>query len=89
MFGDYFAKDLHSITLSNDTVSSRIDDIAEDVELFEKLRDKLFSIQLDESTDNNKNAHFISYYRFWDEEESLLEAEKFRGYEFDLLSRYI
>ncbi|GFT48719.1 uncharacterized protein TNCV_594961 [Trichonephila clavipes] len=46
----------------------RIDDIAEDVEqqLFGKLRDKLFSIQLDEATDSNKDAHFIAYVRFWD-----------------------
>ncbi|GFU91207.1 uncharacterized protein TNCV_4925371 [Trichonephila clavipes] len=58
-----------SIPLSNDTVSRRIDDIAEDVEqqLFGKLRDKLFSIQLDEATDSNKDAHFIAYVRFWDE----------------------
>ncbi|GFT69145.1 SCAN domain-containing protein 3 [Trichonephila clavipes] len=69
MFGDNFAKELQSITLSNDTVSRRIDDISEDVEqqLFGKLRDKLFSIQLDEATDSNKDAQFIAYVRFWDE----------------------
>ncbi|GFS98912.1 SCAN domain-containing protein 3 [Trichonephila clavipes] len=69
MFGDNFAKELQSIPLSNDTVSRRIDDIAEDVEqqLFGKLRDKLFSIQLDEATDSNKDAHFIAYVRFWDD----------------------
>ncbi|GFV69177.1 HTH_Tnp_Tc3_2 domain-containing protein [Trichonephila clavipes] len=41
MFGDNFAKELQSISLSNDTVSRRIDDIAEDVEqqLFEFLDD--------------------------------------------------
>ncbi|GFW25813.1 zinc finger BED domain-containing protein 5 [Trichonephila clavipes] len=68
MFGDNFAKELQSISLSNDTVSRQIDDIAEDVEqqLFGKLRDKLFSIQLDEATDSNKDAHFIAYVRFWD-----------------------
>ncbi|GFU68243.1 SCAN domain-containing protein 3 [Trichonephila clavipes] len=68
MFGDNFAKELQSIPLSNDIVSRRIDDIAEDVEqqLFGKLRDKLFSIQLDEATDRNKDAHFIAYVRFWD-----------------------
>ncbi|GFW08151.1 zinc finger MYM-type protein 6 [Trichonephila clavipes] len=68
MFGENFAKELQSIPLSNDTVSHRIDDIAEDVEqqLFGKLRDKLFSIQLDEATDSNKDAHFIAYVRFWD-----------------------
>ncbi|GFS48927.1 zinc finger BED domain-containing protein 5 [Trichonephila clavipes] len=68
MFGDNFAKELQSMPLSNDTVSRRIDDIAEDVEqqLFGKLRDKLFSIQLDEATDSNKDAHFLAYVRFWD-----------------------
>ncbi|GFW77376.1 zinc finger BED domain-containing protein 5 [Trichonephila clavipes] len=68
MFGDNFVKELQSIPLSNDTVSRRIDDIAEDVkqQLFGKLRDKLFSLQLDEATDSNKDAHFIAYVRFWD-----------------------
>ncbi|GFV46569.1 zinc finger BED domain-containing protein 5 [Trichonephila clavipes] len=67
-FGDNFAKELQSIPLSNETVSRRIDDIAEDVEqqVFGKLRDKLFSIQLGEATDSNKDAHFIAYVRFWD-----------------------
>lgn len=68
MFGDNFAKQLHSIPLSNDTVARRIDDIADDVQhqLFEKFRDKLFSIQLDEATDSNKDAHLIAYVRFCD-----------------------
>ncbi|GFW72853.1 protein FAM200B [Trichonephila clavipes] len=83
MFGDNFAKELQSIPLSNDTVSRRIDDIAEDVEqlLFGKLRDKLFSIQLEEATDNNKDAHFIAYVPFWDEvddEFSELKTKAFR-----------
>ncbi|GFX56512.1 zinc finger MYM-type protein 6 [Trichonephila clavipes] len=68
MFGDNCTKELQSIPLSNGTVSSRIDDIAEEVEqqLFGKLRDKMFSIQLDEATDSNKDAHFIAYVQFWD-----------------------
>ncbi|GFU54789.1 pro-Pol polyprotein [Trichonephila clavipes] len=41
MFGDNFAKELQSIPLSNDTVSRRIDDIAEDVE--QQLSDNLIA----------------------------------------------
>ncbi|GFX31357.1 hypothetical protein TNCV_2061721 [Trichonephila clavipes] len=54
-FGDNFAKELQFIPLSNDTVARRNEDIAEGVEQqpFGKLRDKLFSIQLDEATDSN------------------------------------
>ncbi|GFY24107.1 hypothetical protein TNCV_1011601 [Trichonephila clavipes] len=54
-FGDNFAKELQFIPLSNDTVARRDEDIAEDVEQqpFCKLRDELFSIQLDETTDSN------------------------------------
>ncbi|XP_031333855.1 zinc finger BED domain-containing protein 5-like [Photinus pyralis] len=68
MFGDTFAKKLESIPLSNDTVARRIGDMAEDVQhqLRGKLRDKLFSIQLDEATDSNKDAHLIAYVRFSD-----------------------
>lgn len=68
MFGNNFVKQLESIPLSNDTVARRIGDIAEDIEhqLFGKLRDKLFSIQLDEATDSNKDAHLIAYVRFCD-----------------------
>ncbi|GBL93765.1 SCAN domain-containing protein 3 [Araneus ventricosus] len=67
MFGDYFAKQFQPIPLSNDSVARR-GDIAEDVQdqLFEKLRDKLFSIQLDEETYSNKDAHLIVYARFSD-----------------------
>ncbi|KAF8776962.1 Zinc finger MYM-type protein 6 like protein [Argiope bruennichi] len=61
-------KQLQSIPFSNDTVARRIGGITEDVQcqLFSKLRDKLFSIQLDEATDSNKGAHLIAYVRFCD-----------------------
>ncbi|GFU90431.1 SCAN domain-containing protein 3 [Trichonephila clavipes] len=69
MFGDNFTKELQSIPPLNETVARRIDDIAEDVEqhLFEKFRDKLLSIQLDEATDSNKHAHFVTYVQFWND----------------------
>ncbi|XP_035217872.1 protein FAM200A-like [Stegodyphus dumicola] len=69
MFGDNFAKQLQSIPLSNDTVARRIADIAEDVvcQLLSKLRDKLFSIQLDEAADSNKDANLLAYVRFCDD----------------------
>ncbi|XP_072380160.1 zinc finger BED domain-containing protein 5-like [Diabrotica undecimpunctata] len=68
MFGDNFGKKLESIPLLNDTIARRICDIAEDVQdqLLGKLPDKLFSIQLDEATNSNKDAHFIAYVRFCD-----------------------
>ncbi|GFV60569.1 SCAN domain-containing protein 3 [Trichonephila clavipes] len=81
MFGDNFAKDLLSIPLSNDTVSRRIADIAEDVEqqLFGMLRDKLFSIQLAEATDSNKDVYFIAYVRFWNGERVSAEDDEPAG----------
>lgn len=59
---DNFVKQLHSISLANDTIGH----IAENVErqIFRKLHDKLFSIQLDEVTDSNKGAHLIVYFVF-------------------------
>ncbi|GFT40197.1 hypothetical protein TNCV_1527021 [Trichonephila clavipes] len=69
MFGDNFAKELQSIPLSNDIVSRRIDDIAEEVDNSFSLSFnsvvQFFSIQPGEATDSNKDAHFIAYARFW------------------------
>ncbi|GFW29389.1 zinc finger MYM-type protein 6 [Trichonephila clavipes] len=73
--------------------------ISEDVEqqLFGKLRDKLFSIQLDEATDSNKDAHFIAHVRFWDgmsevEELHFCKPIKFKARAialFDILNNFI
>nr|XP_022910904.1 zinc finger BED domain-containing protein 5-like [Onthophagus taurus] len=75
MFGDNFAKQLQSIPLSNDTVARRIGDIAEDVQhqLLEKFYDKLFSIQLDDATDSNEDAHLIADVWFCDRISALEE----------------
>ncbi|KFM73138.1 hypothetical protein X975_03192, partial [Stegodyphus mimosarum] len=64
--------------LSNDAVARRIDDIAEDVQqqLFGKLGEKLFSLQLDEATDSNKDAHFVAYVRFCDGLSEIILIEK-------------
>lgn len=68
ILGDNFAKQLQCIPLSNDTVARRIGDMSENIQqqLLSKLCDKLFSIQLDEATDSNKDCHLIAYVRFCD-----------------------
>ena len=54
--------------LSNNTISRRIQHIAEDFndQLIEKIKGKEFGLQLDEATDNNNAAHLICYVWFID-----------------------
>ena len=55
------------LPLSNNTVSRRIDDMAEDVtvQLLEKVRNsEYFALQLDESTDVANEAQLLVYIRF-------------------------
>ena len=68
MFGEAEANKLHSIPLSDTTISRRICDMADDIntQLIEKVRD-IFAIQLDEATDSHNDAHLICYIRFVDE----------------------
>jgi len=52
---------MKDIPLSNDIVERRISDMAEDTEtqLIKKIKkSKLFTLQLDESTDIKKKQHF-------------------------------
>lgn len=60
------ANKLKLIPLSNDTVSRRIQDMAEDVknQLVGRLSKTKFSIQLDESTDNASCAQLLVYVRY-------------------------
>ena len=59
---------MRDIPLSNDTVERRISDMAEDTEtqLIEKIKkSKLFALQLDESTDIQKNSILLTVYWPW------------------------
>lgn len=68
MVGESAGKLLSKVPLSNNTISRRIEHIAEDIndQLIKKIRDSEFGLQLDEATDNNKDAHLICYIRYVD-----------------------
>ncbi|XP_072400651.1 protein FAM200B-like [Diabrotica undecimpunctata] len=65
MIGESAAKEIKNVHLSNNTVSRRIYDIAEDIneQIVGKLSG-LFAIQLDEATDSNDDAQMICYVRY-------------------------
>lgn len=58
------------MSLSNNTVRGRIDDMGGDVEkqLIEKLRTRKFSLQMDESTIRDSESLLLAYVRFIDDE---------------------
>jgi len=65
VLGQSAASKMRDIPLSNDTVERRISDMAEDTEtqLIEKIKkSKLFALQLDESTDIQKNSILLTVY---------------------------
>ena len=60
------ATKLKEISLSNNTVSGRIDEISNDIkaQLLERLKQTYFAIQLDKSTDITGQAQLLVYVRY-------------------------
>ena len=76
MIGEGAAEKLKLAPLSIDTVCRRIGDMALDIydQLIDRIKQREFSLQLDEATDGSRNAHLICYVRFVDfSEHSLVE----------------
>lgn len=98
MIGESAAKEIKNIPLSNNTISRRIHDMAEDIneQIVGKLSG-LFAIQLDEATDSNDDAQLICYVRYIQESnlcEDLLFCRKICGSGkatdlFDILNSYM
>ncbi|XP_076047489.1 zinc finger BED domain-containing protein 5-like [Oratosquilla oratoria] len=67
LFGNDAVNQVDVVPLSNNTVSRRIDDMAEDVtvQLLEQVKNsEYFALQLDESTDVANKAQLLVYIRF-------------------------
>jgi hypothetical protein len=71
MLGDGAGKEIFLVPLSNDTISRRTDDMSSDIQshVVEKLSGcRLFSLQLDKSTDISQKRQLLSYIRFVNQE---------------------
>ena len=77
MIGERAAQKLILVSLPNDTMCRRIDDMAEDIHdlLIDQIKEREFSLQLDEATDNSRDAHLICYVWFVDFSEQNLVKE--------------
>jgi hypothetical protein len=72
VLGDVAAKKISTVSLSNDTVTRRIDSLSSDMEtqLIERLKKtKTFALQIDESTDISNSAILTGFIRYVHEEE--------------------
>ncbi|XP_069059689.1 protein FAM200A-like [Pleurodeles waltl] len=84
VLGEDAGKQLLKGPLSNNTISRRINDMANDIndQLICNLKGKDFALQLDEATDNQKDTHLICYVRFVNEKkivEDLLFCKEMKG----------
>ncbi|XP_069092632.1 protein FAM200A-like [Pleurodeles waltl] len=84
MLGEDAGKQLLKVPLSNNTISRRINDMADDIndQLMCNLKGKDFALQLDEATDTQKDTHLICYVRFVNEKkivEDLLFCKEMKG----------
>ncbi|XP_066482086.1 SCAN domain-containing protein 3-like [Tiliqua scincoides] len=84
MLGEDAGKQLLKVPLSNDAISQRINDMAEDIgdQLICNLKGKEFAIQLNEATDSQEDTYLICYVRFVNEKkivEDLLFCKEMKG----------
>ena len=77
IIGESATQKLKAVSLSNNTISRRIDKILDDIndQLVAKIRGNEFSLQLDEATTStsNKDAYLICYVRFIDNDDNIVE----------------
>ena len=77
MIGESVAQKLKAVTLSNNTISRRIDKISYDIndQLVAKMRENEFNLQLEEATTSTskKDAYLICYVRFIDNDDNIVE----------------
>ena len=67
MLGDKAARDLNLISLSNDTVKNRIEDMSNNIKeqlITRVLKSQYYSLQLDESTDVSNNSNLLAFTQY-------------------------
>ncbi|XP_042858681.1 zinc finger BED domain-containing protein 5-like [Penaeus japonicus] len=66
MHGDKMARELETVPLSNDTITRRINDIANDIkcQLIDRVKGSKYALQLDESTDISNSAQLLVFIRY-------------------------
>ena len=77
IIGESAAQRLKAVSLSNNTISTRIDKISDDINdhLIAKMRGNEFSLQLDKPTTStgSKDVYLICYVRFIDNDDNIVK----------------